>query len=1845
MRKKVNVKRKSFIIFLLMCLFLSEMKIITLANEQSDFISEQVNSMIVEEDDSSDLIEEHAEILDNLKDPLQPTKDDQDPEVKENTEVEKTDSEIEWDDVEKKEESNNSSNHKEKSIKHAKDMEKQVEDDGETTNEEEAVHSVEPNETIRVIVELNESFTPEGQLSAKNRGSQKEKIKAAQDRVIETITQESPDSIMESTTFETIPYMALEIDAEGLELLSENENVKNITEDIIVYKNDVVNDIDVVFSPQLHQTNHVMNTNRPWSLGFTGQGKTIAILDTGVDKNHSFLANKVVSEACYSGTGHCPGGATELTTPGSAVDYDGHGTHVAGIAAGKGQQFSGVAKDSNIIAINVLANNGNGLFSDVVKGLERVYALRNQYDITAVNLSLGGGRYTSSCDQNFSSMKNMVDNLKSVGIATIAASGNESYKNAISAPACISSVISVGATNNSDQVTSFSNSATFLDLLAPGFQVYSAIPGGGFSLKSGTSMASPQVAGGITLVQQRYLDATVDELVTYMKQNGVNVVDSANGITKPRLNFTWIESSLPALDQVPKPTWNGDVIQWTGVSNAVQYELKLYKNSVVIDTRTVGASVRQFNYSSNMSDPGVYTVTVQAIANQVSYRNGRTSTPSDGNSKGVVYFENFESTEGGYTISGFNASWQWGTPTTGPNSAHSGTKVWGTNLSGSYRNHESSFITSPTINLSNVGSPITLSWMQYAVTERHFDYVNVDISKDGGQTWDRIYRKDGSISTEWEKQEFELDEAYAVPNFRVRFGIQTDSMVTFPGFYIDDVVITGLTIPALGQVQKPTWSGDVINWTGVANAAQYEVKLYRGSTVVDTQRVGGNVRQYNFGSRMSSPGFYTVTVQAIGDQLNYRNGVPSVPSNENRKGIVYFEDFESNNGQFTVSGSNSSWQWGVPTSGPQSAYSGTKVWATNLGAAYNNSESSFIVSPTINLSNSRLPITLSWMQFAVTERNFDYFNVEVSKDGGQTWERVYRADGVISESWEQQEVILNESHAVSNFRVRFGLQSDHSITELGLYIDDVMVTAGTILQDLGRVQRPTWNGDVIHWNGIANANQYELKLYRGTSLVATERVSASTHQYNFSSRMTSPGRYTVTVQALGNQTVYSDGEVSLPSEEKRKFSTLPTVQRPTWGGDVIHWNGVANASQYELKLYRGTSLVATQRVGATVRQHNFASQMANPGSYTVTVQAIGDQTNYLDGTVSSPSEENRKFVTLPVVPRPTWNGEVIHWSGVENASQYELKLYRGTSIVLTQRVGATVRQHNFASQMANPGSYTVTVQAIGDQTNYLNGAISVPSLENRKTVTLPVVQRPTWNGEVIHWNGVANASQYELKLYRGTSVAATQRVGGSVRHYNFASLMATPGVYTVTVQAIGDQTNYQNGGVSVPSVEYRKTVTLPAVQRPTWDGEVIHWNSVENAFQYELKLYREESIVETLRVSSTTVQHNFASQMEDPGRYTVTVQAIGDQTNYLDGSVSAPSLENQIIIELPVVAKPTWDGDVIRWNGVANASQYELKLYRGSTLVRTQRVGGSIRHYNFASRMANPGTYRVTVQALGNGTDYSNGPESVRSNQKVTLNVVQKPTWSGDVIRWNSVANASHYELKLYRGSTLVRTQRVRGTVSQYNFASRMETAGAYRVTVQAIGNNGTYRNGPVSTRSNQKVTLNKVQKPTWSGDVIRWNGVANASQYELKLYRGTTLVRTERVRGTVRQYNFASRMGTAGAYRVTVQAIGNNGTYRSGPVSTRSNQKVTLSRVQKPTWNGDVIRWNSVANASHYELKLYRGNTLVRTERVRGSVRQYNFSSRMKNRGSYTVTVQAIGNNGTYRNGAVSTKSNQRRK
>lgn len=409
---------------------------------------------------------------------------------------------------------------------------------------------------VRVIVGVETAFTPEGRLDQAAAARQRAAIAGAQQAALDRLAGLPIDGVRR---FGSIPFFAARVGRAALERLAAMSEITSIAE-------------DVAEAPVLAESAPLIGANTAWATGYTGSGWTVAVIDTGVDLAHPFFAGRIVSQACYSnagnsggGTSLCPGGASSSTAAGAGDDcpaiYDAcfHGTHVAGIAAGRqyagAPAFNGIAHGASLVTVQAFTGfaatyplcGGSpcvlSFVSDQIAALQRVFELRNTFTIAAVNMSLGGGRYfdQASCDADNAARKAIIDQLRSVGIPTVAASGNEGFANALSAPACISTAVSVGSVNDgssgtvADTVSSFSNSASFLRLLAPGNVISSAVPGG-FAAASGTSMATPHVTGAWALLKQRKPLAGVSELLQALVRTGRPVSDPRSGAVHSRID-------------------------------------------------------------------------------------------------------------------------------------------------------------------------------------------------------------------------------------------------------------------------------------------------------------------------------------------------------------------------------------------------------------------------------------------------------------------------------------------------------------------------------------------------------------------------------------------------------------------------------------------------------------------------------------------------------------------------------------------------------------------------------------------------------------------------------------------------------------------------------------------------------------------------------------------------------------------------------------------------------------------------------------------------------------------------------------------------------------------------------------------------------------------------------------------------------------------------------------------------------------------------------------------------------------------------------------------------------------
>ena len=294
-----------------------------------------------------------------------------------------------------------------------------------------------------------------------------------------------------------------------------------------------------------------IGADRLQTAGLTGAGRAIGIVDTGIDLYHPDFG------AAADGSSRIAGGWNFADGNGDIYDCSGHGTAVAGVAAGE----QGIAPDASIVALKVFgARDGcaGALASDVLSAVEWAVENRDRLRIDVLNLSLADERASPGfCDLEDPVAAEVFARARAEGLPVVAASGNAGYADGLSWPACHSDVVSVGmvyslgvgATSwegeaecrdvitGPDVVPCASNSGGALSMLAPGVRWLVPTAGGGRRTAfSGTSAAAPAAAGSLLLARQvrPYRDPLLS--VDFLRLTGVPVKDDKNGRASPRVD-------------------------------------------------------------------------------------------------------------------------------------------------------------------------------------------------------------------------------------------------------------------------------------------------------------------------------------------------------------------------------------------------------------------------------------------------------------------------------------------------------------------------------------------------------------------------------------------------------------------------------------------------------------------------------------------------------------------------------------------------------------------------------------------------------------------------------------------------------------------------------------------------------------------------------------------------------------------------------------------------------------------------------------------------------------------------------------------------------------------------------------------------------------------------------------------------------------------------------------------------------------------------------------------------------------------------------------------------------------
>ncbi len=556
----------------------------------------------------------------------------------------------------------------------------------------------------------------------------------------------------------------------------------------------------------------------------TGTGVVVAVLDTGIDYTHPDLAANMWSNANEiagnsfddddNGFIDDVYGYDFYNNDGNPMDDNSHGTHCAGTIAAVGNNSTGVvgvAWNAHLMAVKCMSAAGYGYTSDRVQGIAYIRSMvETGTNVRVVSVSLGSA-YSNSSERDD------VRFLGSTGALVVAASGNSGYdlndwgSSEFKYPAAYDerNVISVAAIDRNGNMPDWSNHGiTLVDLSAPGDDILSTIPGGNYGTKSGTSMATPHVAGVAALLFSHNPTLSIGRARRILLDSTTPLAAPIGGrtVTDGCVNAA---RALEMLDAVAAPTF--DPAPGFFDTNAIQ---------VTMTSETPAASIY---FTTNGLDPdvtsslytGAVSVTMGTTLKARAYAAGMPESPVE---SGNYSWTRRRSQRWGLSLNpGWTAEglWEYGVPSGGPNSGTTGTNVYGYNLDGDYEQGITRSLTTPAIDCSGF---IRTELRFQRWFNQKFGRSSIQISTNGTE-WVDIWTVSHTVEnlsdrycaddTSWKLRTYDISEiadGQSTVYLRWVMGPTHATLSTATGWNIDDIEIWSSKNPATIIHSEPSWA-------------------------------------------------------------------------------------------------------------------------------------------------------------------------------------------------------------------------------------------------------------------------------------------------------------------------------------------------------------------------------------------------------------------------------------------------------------------------------------------------------------------------------------------------------------------------------------------------------------------------------------------------------------------------------------------------------------------------------------------------------------------------------------------------------------------------------------------------------------------------------------------------------------------------------------------------------------------------------------------------------------------------------------------------------------------------------
>ena len=1100
-------------------------------------------------------------------------------------------------------------------------------------------------------------------------------------------------------------------------------------------------------------------------------------------------------------------------------------------------------------------------------------------------------------------------------------------------------------------------------------------------------------------------------------------------------------------------------------------------------------------------------------------------------------------------------------------------------------------------------------------------------------------------------------------------------------------------------------------WDAVVNAIRYEVSLYEGDSISST-RVGtaqmidvADERTASF-TDLSPDTQYTVAVIALGDPATYSDSEPGTATITTETGlpqlatptILSVVSIDDNVAKENASGE-------LIITWASVADASSYVVSVYVG---NTEEARTHKFGETTAETTELSLMLDELRFAalytvsVVARAEDYDDSAAATT--EAWTGMFRvvpSENNVTVQWSLVHLTGDDGDSLY---LRF---NDTSLDNFRFSIDSIISPV-----DVGTDEREYMSDPVL-----SPGTDYVLRV----ALVPEGPEEAQEAQ--------EARDYTLVASSLSLGLAEED--VVLYRDESRSFnnspfsalrfrtlgSALPQLTSPTVTATATAdsitatWEAVADAVEYEVSLYTGSSVIPANQVGATQTTTGLSLMFTGLSAgteYTVAVVAIANPATHSDseaGTVQVTPQLPQ--LATPSNVRVTDLGSrtvTINWDDAgTNVVRYEVTIYLGNSVYLEDSVDASLRSQTFGG--VEPGTtYSASVVAIANPDTHRDsepGTVTFTTPQLPQLATPPILSATaTTDSITATWSIVANATNYAVSLYEGSGIVPANlvdQIDAMVASHTFTGLSPNT-EYTVAVIAEGEEFTHRN---SNPAVATLTTEQLQlATPQPTADlitgGRVeFSWVGIDasdsTSVSYSVRI---ERVSDGIEIDSTTISATSTTSHTFTGLDPVTeyrIEVVAMALNHRDSAAGATTVTT-LTQKLPMPTTQightaNMDSITVTWTDTPPATGvtvYEM------TLARADGTGDTAEEYVDATQPGSttfPGlaastTYILSVVSSGDSTKYRRSDayvvriktdaEGQLTRPVLTLTMEEDADVVAIVASWITIASATTYQVNLYNvdePSVAIATQPVEAAATEARFEDVLPDV-TYNVGV--IARSDTQPDSeegvasieiPNQTLTSPTATHIAALTATASSVTVTFTGTKPSIKvtiYELELTPGPQSTASTEVAVSVNEdgYTFA---GLTPDTEYEVSVVSSRDTdqehYQKSEaytqsITTKALPQLDRPRIEEPAPNPTnvIVSWEEVTNATSYEASLYEGigtsgNQVGATQTIdAGTGSNPSFASasyeNLTPGTQYTVAVVAIGNPATHRDSDASTST-----